>query len=149
VAQRVNMKSRFDIRAIPRSLLLLLFALIAILLLGIYLISQKGSPDPQSEDPEIIWPALDSIQPDRAIEGELISLVGHGGYLVIKEGESTGYNESYRTFQISFDGDAIGDLGCFTNHCEGEFTVPAGVQPGPHQISVEGGSALDLVIEGD
>lgn len=143
------MKSRLDIRAIPRSFLLLLLFLLAILLLGIYLVAQGGSPNPQSEDPEIIWPVLDSIQPDRAIEGEVVFLVGHGGYLVITEGESSGYNESYRTFQISFDGDAIGELGCFTNRCKGEFTVPEGVRLGAHQVSVEGGSALDLVIEGE
>jgi hypothetical protein len=97
----------------------------------------------EGEGTEVVWPRLNELQPDRAAPGGAIKVLGSGGY--IRCGES-GYNESARSFQLSFDQAPVAQLGCYVNHCQVEFTVPAGTTPGLHTLSVEGGSERSVEI---
>ncbi len=56
-----------------------------------------------------------------------------------------GYDESSRSFALYFDGLHLGSIGCYVNYCQARFVIPSGVTPGPHVVSVEGGS--QIVVE--
>ena len=107
-------------------------------------LTQTTMPEPsRSPVPTVVWPVLTELQPPQAAFGEQVHLIGRGGYLFYPDG---GYDESYRTFEIYLDGEPTGSIGCYVNHCEGDFAVPVDALPGPHEVSAEGGSRLSLQI---
>ena len=98
----------------------------------------------------VIWPQLDSAEPDPAEPGGSVIVVGREGYIITYDGEGHELiNESHREFALYFDGAEIGRIACYVNRCEGEVTIPDGVDPGEHEISVEGGSVMRIQIAGD
>ena len=68
---------------------------------------------------------------------------GSGGYLFTPPG---GYDESSRTFEALFDGEAAGVVECYANTCQGEVTVPDTAEPGRHEVTVEGGSRIFIKV---
>ena len=87
-------------------------------------------------DVEIIWPQLQTVQPDQAKPGAEIKIIASGGY-TLECGSF--YNESHRLFEVYFNQNQVGMLSCMTHHCEAMFNVPKNLQPGMHIISTEGG----------
>jgi formylglycine-generating enzyme required for sulfatase activity len=107
-------------------------------------LTQTTEPKPsQSPVPTLVWPVLTEIQPAQAAPGKQVHLIGRGGYLSYPGG---GYDESYRTFELYFDGEPVGSIGCYVNHCEGDLAVPVDASPGTYEVSVEGDSRLSLQV---
>jgi len=107
-------------------------------------LTQMTMPKPsQSPTPTVVWPVLTELQPAQAAPGDQVHLIGRGGYLFYSGG---GYDESSRTFEIHFDGEPAGSIGCYVNHCEGDLTIPVDASPGTYEVSVEGGSRLSLQV---
>jgi hypothetical protein len=96
---------------------------------------------------DLEWPTLEQVDPSPAIIGQEVKIVGRGGYQEIETEAGIGYDESYRTFQLYLDDEAIGEIGCYVNRCEAELTLPSDVAPGQHVLSVEGGSSLIITVE--
>ena len=96
---------------------------------------------------ELVWPQLHEVQPVQVAAGDQIKVIGSGGYLYWWNDDcQKGYNESHRTFQLAFDGESVGSISCYVNHCEATLTVAADALPGTHTISVEGGSSIDVQV---
>ena len=95
---------------------------------------------------EIVWPQLYEVQPDQVAPGGEVKIMASGGYVILDDGCQKGYNESHRTFQLDFDGEPVGSISCYVNHCEATLTVAADALPGTHTISVEGGSSIDIQV---
>ncbi|MDP6549006.1 MAG: YbhB/YbcL family Raf kinase inhibitor-like protein [Dehalococcoidia bacterium] len=95
-----------------------------------------------------MWPTLTKIEPSAAAPGYEVQVEGLGGHTELRtaDGSVTGYIESARSFNLYFDGEPIGTFGCYVNACHGALIVPDGASPGSHQISVEGGSSLVLIV---
>jgi hypothetical protein len=87
------------------------------------------------------------VDPSPAIIGQEVKIVGRGGYQELETEAGTGYDESYRTFQLFLDNEAIGEIGCYVNRCEAELTLPIDLEPGQHELSVEGGSSITIFVE--
>ncbi|MBI5304633.1 MAG: alpha/beta fold hydrolase [Chloroflexi bacterium] len=88
-------------------------------------------------------PTLTELAPTQAAPGEVVRVIGKGGYLFTPP---SGYNESARDWQLVFDGKPVARLNCMSNHCETQMTVPTDATAGAHEISVEGGSKLALQV---
>jgi len=96
---------------------------------------------------EEVPPRLSEIQPAQVAPGDEITVIGSGGYLRDNCG---GYNESARDFQLYFDGEPVGVLSCYVNHCEASLTTPANASPGAHCISVaEVGCEINIQVAGN
>ncbi len=93
----------------------------------------------------MVWPQLSDIQPPQVAAGGEVKVMGSAGY--VKCGAS-GFIESARSFRLDLDGLEVGSVSCYVNHCEGKFTLPAGLAAGVHVVTVEGGSHLSLVVTG-
>ena len=91
----------------------------------------------------VVWPTLQEVSPARPMPGQQVRVSGSGGYLREPSGA---YNESNRTFALTFDGQPIGTIACYANRCEGSVLIPAQAAPGAHQLSVEGGSSLAVQV---
>ena len=91
----------------------------------------------------VVWPTLQEAQPAQAAPNRQLRVTGSGGYLRAPGGA---YNESNRTFALTFDGRTIGTIACYANRCEGRVTIPADAAVGPHQLAVEGGSSLAVQV---
>jgi len=91
----------------------------------------------------MIWPVLTGIEPQAAAAGGRVTVFGEGGYLFTPPGK---YDESSRTFDVFFGGEAAGSINCYVHRCEGEFTVPDGVEPGEYPVTAEGGSRLIIQV---
>ena len=90
-----------------------------------------------------MWPTLTNIEPGEAAPGQCcVQVTSQSGYLRI----GGLYDESSRPFDLYFDGDAVGSIGCYVTFCDGAFTVPSGASPGDHQVCTEGGSCLTLRV---
>jgi hypothetical protein len=94
---------------------------------------------------ELVMPQIMEVQPAQVAAGDEVILIGSGGYLSCGAG---GYVESARSFQLYLDGEPIGPMSCFVNHCEATLDVPESTTPGKHVISVEGGSSLEIDVVG-
>lgn len=81
-----------------------------------------------------VLPQLTQAKPQRVARGELIKVMGVGGYLRDSCG---GINESARTFPVYLDNLQIGSITCYVNRCEGAFQLADGTSPGSHCLSVE------------
>ncbi len=105
-------------------------------------------PGPPPVTPVTVWPRLSPVEPSTAAPGDEIEIDGRGGITELRtaDGRVTGYIESARSFDLYFDGEAAGSIGCYVHLCQGTLTIPAGASPGRHEISVEGGSSIQLLI---
>ncbi|GEM_PF-339291 len=103
---------------------------------------------PPGSTPVTVWPSLSKIDPSVAAPGEEVMVEGPGGHIELRtaDGSVIGYIESARSFDLYFDGEPIGPIGCYVNVCRGALIVPDGASPGSHQISVEGGSSQSLTV---
>lgn len=106
--------------------------------------------EPPGRTPVPIPPNLMRLRPEDAAPGEEVEVVGSGGHIELRtaEGAVTGYIESATDFTIFFDGQPAGSVNCYINTCKGTLTVPNEAAPGSHEVSVEGGSKLDLTVAG-
>ena len=93
---------------------------------------------------QMVWPKLEAVDPAPAIIGEKLTIVGIGGYQQFETEAGIGYDESFRTFQLFLDGEEFGEIGCTVNRCEGEIIIPAELESGEYELSVEGGSKITL-----
>jgi hypothetical protein len=75
--------------------------------------------------------------------GGQVRVLGTGGYVVDPSGLN---DESARYFELFLDGNHLGTLACYLNHCLADLSLPAGLAPGEHTLSVEGGSSLTIEI---
>ena len=96
---------------------------------------------------EIFWPLLEAVEPSPATIGAELRIIGQGGYRLFESEGGGGYDESYREFRLFLEGEEIGKLGCYVNRCEGEIVLPADLNPGKYELSVEGGSRLTIDAE--
>jgi hypothetical protein len=95
---------------------------------------------------ELVSPVLHHVEPAQAAPGDEITVIGSGGYVRDNCG---GYDESARDFELYFDDQPVGSIGCYVNHCQASLTIPANAAPGSHCISVaEPGCDIDLQIIG-
>ena len=78
------------------------------------------------------WPEIDNVMPDPARAGSTVELVGHGG--VIRCGNA--YDESSRDFDVLLDGQRVGSINCYVNHCEGTVHLPDDLDPGDYGLQV-------------
>ncbi len=101
------------------------------------------SPMPR---PTVVWPTLSAAEPASAPPGAGVKLFGSGGYLFTPPGR---YDESARTFEVSFDGEVTGAVECYANRCLGEITLPDDIEPGIHTVTVEGGSRISVDVSGE
>ncbi len=92
---------------------------------------------------EIIWPQMQSVQPEQAVPDGEIKIVASGGYQIECGGF---YNESHRLYKVYINQTEVGMLSCMVNHCEAVLEVPGDIQPGTHIISTEGGSQIEFKI---
>jgi hypothetical protein len=93
---------------------------------------------------EEVPPQLSEIQPAQVAPGDEIKVIGSGGYL---QDNCGGYIESARDSQLYFDGEPMGVLSCYVNHCEASLTTPANASPGMHCISVaEVGCEIEIQV---
>jgi hypothetical protein len=93
-----------------------------------------------------VWPELYDVEPSPARAGQEVTVRATGGYLYWDGVCGEAWDESARSFQLSFDGLPRGLLECYANWCQADLTVPVLAQPGWHTVAVEGGSALDLYV---
>jgi hypothetical protein len=108
-------------------------------------INQQGQANcPPNETEVIIWPTMQSVIPSTPYAGDEIVIRGFGGYIQCSGGL---YNESARSFGVTFDGQAIGQLGCYANYCQTRITIPPTTTPGLHIIATEGGSQLSIDVQ--
>ena len=92
-------------------------------------------------------PQLSEVQPAQVAPGDEFTVMGSGGYL---QDNCGGYIESAREFQLYFDGEPIGVLSCYVNHCEARLTTPANASPDVHCISVgEMGCEVNIQVTSD
>lgn len=91
---------------------------------------------------ELIWPKLHTLEPAQVAPSTEVKVIGDGGYLYC----NGGYNESARNFELLFDGQPIGTIGCYVNRCEATISIPADSKPGEHRFSVEGGASITIEI---
>ena len=105
-------------------------------------------PEPPPATPVTVWPSPSLVEPSTAAPEEEVRVEGSGGITELRsaDGKVTGYWEGARSFDLYFDGESAGSIGCYFNLCQGSLNVPAGVSPGSHKISVEGGSSIQLSI---
>ena len=108
--------------------------------------TEQSPPIVKTTEFDMEWPTLETVDPSPAIIGQEVKIVGRGGYQEIETEAGTGYDESYRTFQLYLDDDLIGEIGCYVNRCEAEFTLPIDLEPGQHEFSVEGGSSITISV---
>ena len=102
-----------------------------------------GTSSGETAPAKMVWPTLLTLDPETLAPGHQVTVLGQGGYLFTPP---SGYNESSRLFDLYFDGDVTGTFSCYVNRCEATITVPADALPGVHEVSVEGGSSLELVL---
>jgi len=74
--------------------------------------------------------------------------VAANGYLYWDNECGTFWDESARSFEISFDGAPAGDILCYAGSCQATLTVPPDASSGMRVISVEGGSSIQIQIMG-
>ncbi|UCC63552.1 MAG: hypothetical protein JSV36_00390, partial [Anaerolineae bacterium] len=72
--------------------------------------------------------------------------MGSGGNLYWDNDCGQFWLESARGFQLFFDGEPLGLIECYASMCVANLTVPGDALPGPHTISVEGGSSLGIEV---
>jgi hypothetical protein len=110
-------------------------------------ILEPESPDCTSEEwADTVWPQLYEVQlTGTAAEGS-IRVIGSGGYLYWGGKCGQRYDESDRSFRLTFDGEPAGSMGCYVNHCEATLSFPAHALLGTHVISVEGGSSITIQV---
>ncbi len=117
---------------------------------------QPRAPEPEDcsmadafppEEGQLIWPALEGVQPDRAAPGERVEVRGTGGFLYWNNECGEFRNESAKDFQLFFDGEPLGSINCYAHTCLADLMIPADAAPGIHTISVEGGSGTEVSIE--
>ena len=99
-----------------------------------------ATPTPE---PIMVWPTLESLQPPQTAPGYEILITGSGGYWFFPPG---GYIESYRTFELYFDSQALSTIACYGGYCQGNLVVPPDAAFGTHSVSTEGGSTLSLTV---
>jgi hypothetical protein len=108
---------------------------------------EEAPPTVETTELDMEWPTLEKVDPSPAIIGQEVKIVGRGGYQEIETEAGTGYDESYRTFQLYLDDEAIGEIGCYVNRCEAELILPIDLEPGQHEFSVEGGSSITISVD--
>jgi len=92
----------------------------------------------------VVYPTLNSVDPNPVAAGGSVEIIGSGGYLYYAD--SGFYNESSRNFDLFFDGALVSTIGCYVNYCRTEFTLPANAISGTHEISAEGGSTIAFEV---
>jgi hypothetical protein len=110
-------------------------------------ILEPESPDCMSEEwAETVWPQLYEVQLTETASRAEIKVVGSGGYLYWGGKCGQRYDESDRSFQLTFDGEPVGSMACYVNHCEATLGFPADALLGTHTVSVEGGSSITAQV---
>lgn len=99
---------------------------------------------PANETATLIPPSLASLNPTSVAPGGSVQVVGSGGYIHCSGGL---YNESARSFDLTFDGAVVAQLGCYANRCQVTFVVPTTTNQGSYQVSTDGGSQLTLIVQ--
>jgi hypothetical protein len=102
----------------------------------------EAAPSATAAD-TIVWPTLMELVPAEAAPNQVVEITGWGGHVRTADG---GYIESLRGFDLTLDGQLIGELSCYINLCSEHFTVPAGLAPGSYTLATEGGSQLTLTV---
>ncbi|MBI4203216.1 MAG: lamin tail domain-containing protein [Chloroflexi bacterium] len=92
----------------------------------------------------VVWPTLQRAEPAMVAPGETVTVFGTGGYFRV----NGGYDESARSFVLTFDGSPIGKVDCYVNYCHGMFQAPVDAAIGGHVVEVEGGSHLTIEVRG-
>lgn len=94
------------------------------------------------------WPELNEAQPAQAMPGQEVKVTGSGSYTStvgcpLHDGTRTPMRQSVK---LLFDRQTVSDMACSVERCEGVFTVPPEAQPGPHSLSTEGGSEIEILV---
>lgn len=84
------------------------------------------------QDLNFEWPVIDAVLPSPAEAGSQIAIDGHGG--AIRCGNA--YDESSRDFDVYIEGEVIGTVNCYVNHCQGDLDVPVDLEPGTYSLSI-------------
>jgi hypothetical protein len=110
-------------------------------------ILEPESSDCTSEEwADTVWPQLSEVQLTETASGAEVKVVGSGGYLYWGGKCGRRYDESARSFELALDGEPVGSMGCYVNHCEATLSFPADALWGTHTISVEGGSSITIQV---
>lgn len=96
------------------------------------LLSEIAAPTPCEQ--ELVPPQIMEIRPVVPVPGGELNVIASGGLIRDRCG---GYIEGAKTFKLYLDGEAIGDLSCYINHCESKFTLSKVTSTGAHCLSVE------------
>jgi hypothetical protein len=92
------------------------------------------------------WPRLEAVEPPEVAPGGEIQVTGSGGYLYREGACGQSYDESSRGFQLYWDAEPWEEIVCYVNHCQATLHVPGTATSGPHTLSVEGGSKLEVQV---
>lgn len=93
---------------------------------------------------ELVYPSLQAVVPAQAAPGTLVKIRASGGHVRLAGG---GFNESLRTFPLTFDGAPFGTISCHVSGCDASVVIPLNTPPGNHRIGVEGGSTIDIQVQ--
>jgi hypothetical protein len=91
----------------------------------------------------LVWPSIRVFRPATGTPGDKIAVEGRGGFYW---GSGLGWDESYRSFALYFNGRVAGSVGCHVNLCGGSFTVPDGTKPGTYDVGAEGGRSKTFEV---
>jgi hypothetical protein len=91
----------------------------------------------------LVWPSIRVFRPATGTPGDKIAVEGRGGFYW---GSGLGWDESYRSFALYFNGRVAGSVGCHVNLCGGSFTVPDGTKPGTYDVGTEGGRSKTFEV---
>jgi hypothetical protein len=115
-------------------------------------IPPTGTPIPPTITPypcvtcdiaNLVWPSIRVFRPATGTPGDKIQVEGRGGFYW---GSGLGWDESYRSFALYFNGRVAGSVGCHVNFCGGSFTVPDGTKPGTYDVGTEGGRSKTFEV---
>ncbi len=96
---------------------------------------------------EEILPKIEGVQPAEIRPGSEVTVTARGGYLRDNCGA---FIEGSRTYKLYFDDQAVADLACYVNYCQGKFVLGKGVIAGPHCMGVQKGTCqLEVQVVGD
>src|SRR5262249_46089696 len=65
--------------------------------------------------PSLIWRQLSMARPQPAASGAIVTVNAVGGYFSCG---LSGVDESSHSFDLKLDGQPVGGLACYVNHCE-------------------------------
>lgn len=95
--------------------------------------SKQSAETPQCVE-TFVPPVITEIQPPQPLAGGEMTVMATGGYI---QDSCGGVNESARSFPLFLDGEDVGNLICYINHCETKVELFGTLTLGTHCLSIQ------------